>query len=198
MHARFIGLMTATAIAFSGMAATAAPEPEDPARQTPWHLYVDSREAYEMKQAQGDAVLLIDVREPVEIMFTGYTDVIDVNIPYMLVDPARWNPKKPVFMMDLNPDFPALVQAEMNRRGLDSSAPVLIMCRSGGERGAPAARALAPLGLENVYVVVDGFEGSTDKENPKGPWRLRNGWKNAGLPWGYDLNPDKIYMRPAD
>ena len=30
------------------------------------------------------------------------------------------------------------------------------MCRSGGTRGAPSANALAGLGLEKVYVVVDG------------------------------------------
>ena len=86
----------------------------------------------------------------------------------------------------------------LDARGLDKSTPVILMCRSGGTRGAPSAKALEGLGLEKVYVVVDGFEGSTSKDNPNGPWRLVNGWKNGGLPWGYDLNPEKVHLRSFD
>lgn len=176
--------------------AYAASEPEDPKKQTDWGLYLTAKEAFEMKQAEGDKILFLDVREPIEIMFTGYTDVVDVNIPFLLVNPARWNPAKPKFAMEPNPAFAASVAAALDARGLDKSAPVLVMCRSGGTRGALAANALKPLGLEQVYVVVDGFEGGTQKDNPNGPWRLKNGWKNSGLPWSYDLNPDKVYTRP--
>jgi rhodanese-related sulfurtransferase len=179
-----------------GAPAMAAPEPEDPKKQTEWGLYLTSKEAYEMKQEMGDSILFVDVREPIEIMFTGFTDVVDVNVPYLMVNPAKWNPKKPVFAMEKNPDFAAGVMAALEARGLDKSAPVLVMCRSGGTRGAPSANALKPLGLENVYVVVDGFEGGSVKDNPNGPWRLKNGWKNSGLPWGYKLNPEKVYTRP--
>ncbi|MEL7259411.1 MAG: sulfurtransferase [Pseudomonadota bacterium] len=174
----------------------AAPEPEDPEKQTSWGLYLTAKEAFDMKQSEGDAVLFLDVREPIEIMFTGYTDMIDANVPYLLVNPAKWNPEKPKFAMEPNPDFAAGVMAALESRGLSTSTPVLVMCRSGGTRGAPAANALAPLGLEQVYVVVDGFEGGTVKDHPNGPWRLKNGWKNSGLPWSYDLNPEKVYTRP--
>lgn len=195
MRLRAIALfLAAAALAAPAMAAE---KPSDPKKQTSWDLYLTAQEAYDMKQAGGDKVLFVDVREPIEIMFTGYTDVIDVNVPFMLVDPAKWNPKKPVFAMEKNPDFAKGILAALERRGLDKSTPIMLMCRSGGTRGAPSAKALEGLGLEKVYVVTDGFEGSSLKDDPKGPWRLKNGWKNAGLPWSYALNPDKVYTRPA-
>ncbi len=182
----------AAAFAGSGMAADA---PEDPKKQTEWGLYLTATEAYEMKQAEGDKVLFVDVREPIEMMFTGSTDVVDVNVPFLMVDPTAWHPEKPVLAMNENPNFAASVAAAMEARGLDNDAPVIVMCRSGGERGAPSAAALAVLGLAQVYVVVDGFEGSALKDDPRGPWRLINGWKNSGLPWGYEMNKDKIQLR---
>ena len=160
------------AVALSGavtLPALAAPEPEDPKKQTSWGLYLTAREAYEMKQAEGDAVLFVDVREPVEIMFTGFTDVVDVNVPFLLVNPAKWNPGKPVLAMEPNPDFAAGILGALEARGQDTATPVILMCRSGGARGAPSAKALEGLGLEAVYVVTDGFEGSTSKDDPDSP-----------------------------
>ncbi len=192
-------ILAAAALAASlSMPASAAPEPEDPKKQTSWGLYLTAKEAYEMKQTEGDSVLFVDVREPVEIMFTGFTDVVDVNVPFLLVNPAKWNPKKPVLAMESNPGFAPGIMNALDARSLDKSTPVILMCRSGGTRGAPSAKALEGLGLEKVYVVVDGFEGSTSKDNPNGPWRLVNGWKNGGLPWGYDLNPEKVHLRSFD
>lgn len=188
-------LLAATALA--GVA-TAADAPSDPKKQTSWGLYLTAKEAYDMNQSLGDKALFVDVREPIEMMFAGFTDVVDVNVPYLMVDASKWNPKKPTkFAMEMNPDYVAGVMEALEKRGLDKSAPIILMCRSGGERGAPSAKALEGQGLEKVYVVIDGFEGATDKTNPNGPWRLVDGWKNAGLPWSYDLNPDKVYTRPA-
>ena len=172
--------------------ANAAPEPKDPAQQTPWKLYVDSREAFAMKQAQGDKVLLVDVRDPVEIMFTGFATTVDVNVPFKRANTAKWHPKKPVFLMEDNPNFEAQIAQALADRGLDKSAPILLMCRSGGTRGAPSAKKLWGKGYDNVYVVVDGFEGGTLKDGDKKGWRLKDGWKNAGLPWSYKLDPRKF------
>jgi len=66
---------------------------------------------------------------------------------------------------------------------LDKSAPIILMCRSGGTRGAPGAKMLEGKGYENVYVVTDGFEGGKIKQGEMKIWRTKNGWKNAGLPW---------------
>ena len=177
-------------------AAQAAPKPEDPKKQTPWDLYLDAKEAYAMKMELGEKALLVDVREPIEIMFTGFTDVVDVNIPFMLANRSAWNEKKSVFQMEKNPDFEPGIARALAERGLGKDAPVILMCRSGGTRGAPSANALWDKGYDRVYVVVDGFEGGTVKEGPQKNWRLKNGWKNAGLPWSYTLNKEKMYFMP--
>jgi rhodanese-related sulfurtransferase len=177
-----------TNIAYSAMT------PEDPKRQTSWGLYVTAQETYEMKQRFGNQMLFIDVRDPIEIMFTGFTNVVDVNIPFKLADRTQWNPQKSVFKMAENPNFEKEVASALVARGLSKEVPVVIMCRSGGTRGAPATKLLEGKGYDNVYVVTDGFEGSTLKDGEKKNWRLKNGWKNAGLPWSYKLNEKKIYL----
>jgi rhodanese-related sulfurtransferase len=175
-------------------AAQAAERPSDPARQTTWDLYLDAREAYEMKTQQGDKILFVDVRDPLEIMFAGFTDVVDVNVPFLLANRNRWHDKKPVFAMEPNPRFEADIAAALAARGLSKATPIILMCRSGGERGAPSAKALDGKGYKAVYVVVDGFEGDPLKDGERKNWRLVNGWKNAGLPWSYALNKDKLYL----
>ncbi len=172
----------------------AAEKPTNPKQQTIWNLYVDSREAYDMKQKLGDKMLLVDVRDPIEIMFTGFTDVVDINIPFKLANGSVWNNKKPVFLMEVNPDFEAEIAAALEARGLTKEAPVVIMCRSGGTRGAPAIKYLENKGYKQVYVVTDGFEGGKIKEGDRKNWRLKNGWKNSGLPWSYKLNKEKMYF----
>jgi rhodanese-related sulfurtransferase len=190
-------LAAAAALAMTG-GATAAPAPEDPAKQTSWGLYLTAEEAYEMETSRPDEVLFVDVREPIEIMFTGFTDVVDVNVPFLLVDPSQTHDTKPVLAMERNPGFADEILAALADHGLDRSAPVILMCRSGGSRGAPSAATLEGLGLEQVYVVVDGFEGTTATNTPNGPRRVVDGWKNSGLPWGYEINPDKIHLRSFD
>jgi rhodanese-related sulfurtransferase len=122
--------------------------------------------------------------------------MIDANVPFLLVNPAKWNTKKPVLAMEKNPDFARDVERALVKKGLDKTAPIILMCRSGGTRGAPSAKALEGMGFKNVYVVTDGFEGSSSKANPDSPWRNVSGWKNSGLPWSYKLNTNKVYLRP--
>ncbi len=175
----------------------AAEVPKTPDKQTSWGLYVDSNEVAAMKQKLGDKMLLVDVRDPVEIMFTGFSDVVDINIPFKTADRSTWHKKKPVFNMQMNKNFEQDLAAALQARGLSKDAPIAIMCRSGGTRGAPATKLLEDKGYKNIYVVTDGFEGGTVKEGEKKNWRLKNGWKNSGLPWSYKLNKDKMYMAPV-
>lgn len=187
-------LMGAVLVALSA-SSFAAPAPENPERQTSWGLYVDSREAFQMKTSQtGQKILFIDVRDPIEIMFTGFTDTVDINIPFLLSNPKKWNDKKSVYAMEVNKSFEPLVDKALKDRGLSKEDVVILMCRSGGERGAPSAKALEGKGYKQVYVVTDGFEGDTVKDGPKKNWRLVNGWKNSDLPWSYKLNQQKMYM----
>jgi rhodanese-related sulfurtransferase len=184
------------ALALAAGLAQGAEAPADPAKQTRWGLYLTSAEAAAIKRQGADRVLFVDVRDPIEIMFTGFAPMVDVNVPLMLADRSRLHPEKPVFAMEQNPTFAAEVMAALEARGLGKDAFVILMCRSGGERGAPSARALEGTGLEHVFVVVDGFEGETSRTDPDAPWRNVNGWKNAGLPWSYALDPEKVRPRP--
>lgn len=189
-----IVLLFVLAACTSAPAIFAAEKPTNPKQQTIWNLYVDSREAYDMKQKLGDQMLFIDVRDPIEIMFTGFTDMVDINIPFKLANRSVWNKKKPVFMMEVNPNFEQDIAAALEVRGLTKEVPIVIMCRSGGTRGAPAIKYLENKGYKQVYVVTDGFEGGKIKEGEQKNWRLKNGWKNSGLPWSYKLNKEKMYF----
>ena len=42
-------------------------------------LEISAKEAYAKTQQTKKTVLLVDVRDPVEIMFVGFTDAVDVN-----------------------------------------------------------------------------------------------------------------------
>ena len=174
---------------------SAAPKPTDPEKQTPWDLYVNSQEAYDLKKQLVNKVLFIDVRDPAEIQFTGFTDVVDVNIPFKFANIQKWNSKKSVLHMKTNVNFSTDIEKALANKDLTKSDAVIIMCRSGGTRGAPAANVLFEKGFKKVYVVTDGFEGGTLKEGDKKGWRLKNGWKNSDLPWSYKLNKEKMYYR---
>jgi rhodanese-related sulfurtransferase len=175
--------------------AIASAKPTDPKKQTPWNLYVDSKEAYELKIKMGKKALLVDVRDPGEIQFTGFTDIADINIPYMMMNKNKWNSKKSIMQMEKNPDFISEIEKTLSNKDLTKNDSVIIMCRSGGTRGAPAANMLFDKGFKKVYVVTDGFEGGGLKKGDKKGWRLKNGWKNSGLPWSYKLNKEKMYFK---
>jgi len=191
MNKNLLALLLAASMS-GALPVHAAQEPTDPSRQTPWKLYVDSKEAFAMKQAEGAKVLLVDVRDPVEIMFTGFAPAVDVVVPFMSPNLAKWNDAKSVYQVEKNADFEANIAKALAVRGLTQDTPILLMCRSGGERGAPSATALWGKGYSKVYVVVDGFEGNTVAEGERKNWRLVDGWKNSGLPWGYKLDKAKF------
>jgi rhodanese-related sulfurtransferase len=69
------------------------------------------------------------------------------------------------------------------------------MCRSGG-RSAWAVNQLADAGFNNVYNITDGFEGDaiSDTENLYYGQRLKNGWKNSGVPWTYKLDRELMKL----
>jgi rhodanese-related sulfurtransferase len=72
---------------------------------------------------------------------------------------------------------------------------ILVSCRSGG-RSAIAINQLAAAGFTNAYNILDGMEGSTvdDPESVFDGMRMKNGWKNSGLPWTYDLDPEHMLL----
>lgn len=142
---------------------------------------------------QNKNVLFIDVRDPIEIMFIGFTDAVDINIPFLMVDRSQWDAKNNRFRLYQNPDFIKQVKAALTAKGLGDDATIITMCRSGSERGLPSANFLEKSGFKNAHYVIHGFQGDSIKEGSKSGFRIKNGWQNEGLQWESKPNPEKIY-----
>lgn len=156
-------------------------------------LSLTPQQTYDLVQEKGDEILFVDVRDPVEIMFIGYTDAIDKNIPFKLVDRSDFLADKGRFAMNTNPDFASDVESALKEKGLSKDALIITMCRSGSTRGKPSAEYLLERGFTNVKYIDNGFQGGGAKEGKKKGMRIVSGWQNAGLPWSMTLNPEKIY-----
>lgn len=160
-------------------------------KQTILGLYVTAAEAYEKWQAAPETVKILDVRTPEEFFFVGHPTMawnIPIALPTHQVDAA-----KKQLLMKPTADFLARV-----KKMAKPSDTLLVTCRSGG-RGAVAVDLLAKGGFNNAYNIVDGIEGDTieDPENVYRGKRMKNGWKNANLPWTYELDPEKILLPAA-
>ena len=59
-----------------------------------------------------------------------------------------------------------------------------------------AINQLAAAGFVNVYNIINGLEGDRvdDPGSVYNGKHMRNGWKNSGLPWGYDFHPDLMWV----
>ena len=154
---------------------------------------LSAREAFEAKNDPAAEVLFVDVRDPIEIMFIGWTDVADINIPFLLADRFAWNAERGSFPLPRNDDFTAQVGEALKANGLSDDALIITMCRSGSSRGAPSARVLREAGFSNAHYVRHGFQGDRVKEGKQAGMRLVNGWQNEGLPWQTRFNPEKIF-----
>jgi rhodanese-related sulfurtransferase len=156
------------------------PEP----KQTVLGLYVTSAEAYEKWKAAPDKVKLLDVRTPEEFIFVGHPEMARcVPLGYQSY---RWDEEKGYFDLDVNPHFVAQV-----REWFDPDETVMLMCRSGG-RSAMAVNLLVQAGYTDAWNITDGMEGDMDDGK-----RTKNGWKNANLPWTYEVNPERMCL-PGD
>ena len=161
--------------------------PVSKSKQTTLGLYVTAQDAYELWKNEHERVQIIDVRTPEEYGFVGHAEMAR-NIPIIFVK-HEWNTEKNEFAVELNPDF----MGRMKQLFLPTDT-LLVMCRSGG-RSAMAVNALAKAGFVNVYNIIDGMEGDkvNDPESVYHGKRMKNGWKNSGLPWTYDVDPDWIF-----
>jgi hypothetical protein len=59
-----------------------------------------------------------------------------------------------------------------------------------------AINQLAAAGFTSAYNILDGMEGSrvADPDSVFDGMRMKNGWKNSGLPWTYDLDPEHMML----
>ena len=157
-------------------------------KRTSIGLYVTSRQAYEMWKADSEGVHIIDVRTPEEYIFVGHAAMAR-NIPLGFIK-YQWKAKENEPEFEVNAGFGPAVMAKYAL-----TDTLLVTCRSGG-RSALAVNGLAKAGFTNVYNIIDGFEGDTVAEEGSlylGK-RLKNGWKNSGLPWTYDGDPDLLWI----
>ena len=159
------------------------------AKQTTLGLYVTAKEAYEMWKAEPDIVKILDVRMPEEYIFVGHPEMA-YNIP-LVFQSYEWDSEKNMFSCMPNPDF--LNDA---REVFQPGDVILVTCRSGG-RGAIAVNMLEGAGYKNVYNITDGIEGDmvTDPDSPHKGRRMKDGWKNSGIPWTYDIDPELVKVR---
>jgi len=162
-------------------------------KQTTLGLYMTPNEAYKFMEDNDDKATFIDVRSRAEVNFLGMATVANANVPYMkLAEWYSWNAKKHNFNMELNSEFAANVESRVKERGLNKDDPIILICRS-GSRSSKAANLLATLGYTKVYSIPEGYEGDKSKATATKGQRIVNGWKNAGLPWSYNLMVSKMY-----
>ena len=157
-------------------------------KQTIPGLYVTAKEAYEQWKAAPEEIKIIDVRTPEEYLFVGHPEMA-WKIP-IATQSYVWDTEKGKFPMELLPDFVSRVQ-EIAKPG----DKLMLTCRSGG-RSAIAINLLAKAGFTNVYNILDGMEGDTVNEPGSVFYgqRLKNGWKNSGCPWTYQLTPERMIL----
>ncbi len=162
-------------------------------KQTKLGLYMTAEQAYKHVDANMDKTLFVDIRTPSELNYLGAATVMDVHIPAVFMDTTGWNDKKHRYNRKKNDNFVSDMDAALKKKGLTKSDTVILMCRS-GKRSATAANTLADNGYTKVYTVVDGYEGDKVKEGENKGKRMKNGWKNSGLPWTYSLDKDYMYL----
>ena len=118
-------------------------------------------EAYQISQLAPGAKL-VDVRSKAELDFVG-------RIPGVVeIEWATYPGMKP------NPDFLAALQQQVDKEAL-----VMFICRSGA-RSHNAAVVAEKAGYNEVYNVLEGFEGDKDTAEHR---NAVNGWRAKKLPW---------------
>jgi rhodanese-related sulfurtransferase len=159
-------------------------------KRTTLGLYMTAREAFDMWKYDPRRVRIVDVRTPEEYLFVGH-GAMAANVPIAFVG-YRWDPARNQPAMEPNPDFISAA-----KRLFRSTDTLLVMCRSGG-RSAVAVDALATARFNHVYNIVDGMEGDALRApgSALDGRRMKNGWKNSGIPWTYEIDPALMWTSP--
>ena len=163
-------------------------------------LYVTPQEAYAMWKADPARVNIIDVRTFEEYTFVGHLEMAqEHSLCFSQIQAAHrqrgairpcawwttsrllWGAKSGICLH--------------REESVQTHRHILIYCATGG-RGAMAINQLAAAGFVHVYNIINGLEG--DRVNDPGSVyngkHMRNGWKNSGLPWGYNFHPDLMWV----
>ena len=190
-----IGLAAAAVVAlalpFKAHAATGQVLPE--VKRTRAALYLEASDVPAFIERQGGSgrILFLDVRTRAEAMYVGMADRVDALVPFVEHQELMTDgdAQRSSYRLEPMQDFVPEVQRRLNEKNLSKDDVVVLICRS-GDRSSRGANRLTDAGFGRVYSVVDGFEGDMSAEGR----RNVNGWKNAGLPWGYKLEQHKMFF----
>ncbi len=183
--------LVALVLPVKAVAASADGVPEG--KRTRAALYLDAAQVPAFIATSGgpEKVLFLDVRTRAEAMYVGMADSVDALVPFVELQElmSDWDVQRNAYRLEPLQDFVPEVGRRLRDKGLAKDAVVVLICRS-GDRSSRGANRLAEEGYTKVYSVVDGFEGDLSKDGR----RSVNGWKNAGLSWGYRLQRQKMYF----
>lgn len=188
-------LMGAT-LGMLGMAQGIEQDKVPEAKRSASGLHLTAVEAADMKKAQPEKVLFLDIRTRAEAMYLGMPTLADYLIPVLdFPEVWEWSAERGEYIQQGNPNFVKDVEDRLARAGLTKDDTVILICRS-GVRSNSASAVLTHYGFKRAYTVIDGYEGDTAKDGPQKGQRVVNGWKNAQLPWSYKLETRKMYTAP--
>jgi rhodanese-related sulfurtransferase len=184
------GMLMRPGLAHAGVDPATVAEP----KRTKAGRYLMAADIPAFIQAQGDAgkVLFLDLRTRAEAMYVGMAQGIDALVPFvehqeLMTD---WDAQRGIYRLEPLQDFVPEVNRRLAQKGLAKTDTVVLICRS-GDRSSRGANRLADDGFTQVWSVVDRFEGDMGKDGR----RSVNGWKNAGLPWSYKLERERMYFQ---
>lgn len=184
-----VGLLLQARLAHAAVDPATVAEP----KRTKAGRYLMAADVPAFIQAQGGVgrVLFLDLRTRAEAMYVGMATGIDALVPFvehqeLMTD---WDAQRGMYRLEPLQDFVPEVGRRLAQKGLTKNDVVVLICRS-GDRSSRGANRLADDGYTQVWSVVDGFEGDMGKDGR----RSVNGWKNAGLPWSYKLERERMYF----
>lgn len=123
--------------------------------------------------ASDAASILIDVRTRAEWAYVGLPDLSGIGKQVIMVEWQTFPDNR------IDPGFVANLKEALDAAGVQKSAELFFICRSGG-RSRMAAVVMAEAGYACCRNVAEGFEGPLDASRHRGQ---ASGWKVAGLPW---------------
>ncbi|MFP3441862.1 rhodanese-like domain-containing protein, partial [Pantoea sp. SIMBA_133] len=85
----------------------------------------------------------------------------DIHVPWVLTDTTQFDADSKTWPTVRNANFAEQIRAALEAHQANDDTPIIVMCRSGATRSAPAADLIAEMGFSQVYSVSDGFEGGT-------------------------------------
>ena len=133
-------------------------------------LYIDGLPSLGLSMTDEDIQNFIDDRfsNPEAPLFTPTPS------PTLIPERAAWATGT---AFNRNPRFVKELEAKVKKDQL-----VLLLCRS-GNRSAYAAEAAHKAGFEQIYNILEGFEGDLNDAKQRGQF---NGWRHHHLPWVQD------------